>query len=393
MRGWWLRDPFFVRYMLREDDGRRVALYVIVLTVGLVLPVAGRGGVERLAGRAARRRRCCCAVLLVAMVVHAQLVRDHAQDDADDLRRRRRLAASTITRAGWAACVVAVDRAVGAGLVVAAVEAFHQDLLAAVRRGRHARHAARGGAGLHHRPRGAAGLAAVAGPVDLPACTRLRATGSARGSCSRSSRSSPWHAAPRILYSLHDLGIIRGRRGQARPAAAALAISVVAAGCRSGSDFDKLIGSRPIPAWLPRLRRSSPCWAISARSAGPGASPGRSWEPDAGRFRGGSPSQRRCAQGASSGHHAIGALGVDLVARPNRFGQQPGTVGTAERRGPRRSGRRAARRRPAAARPRGSRSGAPRTLLSAASVTSARPPVASRCRIVEQVLGPGFGRA
>ena len=36
MRGWWRRDPFFIRYMVREATALGVAAYAIVLTVGVV---------------------------------------------------------------------------------------------------------------------------------------------------------------------------------------------------------------------------------------------------------------------------------------------------------------------------------------------------------------------
>jgi succinate dehydrogenase subunit C len=36
MRGWWKRDPFFVRYMVRESTALAVAAYSVVLAVGVV---------------------------------------------------------------------------------------------------------------------------------------------------------------------------------------------------------------------------------------------------------------------------------------------------------------------------------------------------------------------
>lgn len=36
MAGWWQRNPFFVRYMLREVTALAVAAYAIVLLVGLI---------------------------------------------------------------------------------------------------------------------------------------------------------------------------------------------------------------------------------------------------------------------------------------------------------------------------------------------------------------------
>ena len=36
MDGWWRRDPFFMRYMAREATALIVALYAVVLLVGVV---------------------------------------------------------------------------------------------------------------------------------------------------------------------------------------------------------------------------------------------------------------------------------------------------------------------------------------------------------------------
>jgi fumarate reductase subunit C len=36
MAGWWRRNPFFVRYMLRELTAPFVAIYAVILLVGLV---------------------------------------------------------------------------------------------------------------------------------------------------------------------------------------------------------------------------------------------------------------------------------------------------------------------------------------------------------------------
>jgi len=41
MRGWWRRDPFFVRYMAREATALGVAVYALVLCVGVVCLALG----------------------------------------------------------------------------------------------------------------------------------------------------------------------------------------------------------------------------------------------------------------------------------------------------------------------------------------------------------------
>jgi len=35
MRGWWRRNPYFVRYMIREGSSVFLAIYALILLVGL----------------------------------------------------------------------------------------------------------------------------------------------------------------------------------------------------------------------------------------------------------------------------------------------------------------------------------------------------------------------
>jgi len=41
MRGWWRRDPFFVRYMIREATALIVAAYALVLLAGVLCLAQG----------------------------------------------------------------------------------------------------------------------------------------------------------------------------------------------------------------------------------------------------------------------------------------------------------------------------------------------------------------
>ena len=41
MDGWWHRDPFFVRYMIRESTAVLVAVYAVVLLVGVICLARG----------------------------------------------------------------------------------------------------------------------------------------------------------------------------------------------------------------------------------------------------------------------------------------------------------------------------------------------------------------
>jgi fumarate reductase subunit C len=72
MRGWWLRNPFYRWYMLREATALLVALYAIELLVGLARLAQGREAYE--AWRAALATPAALAfhvVALAALVYHA----------------------------------------------------------------------------------------------------------------------------------------------------------------------------------------------------------------------------------------------------------------------------------------------------------------------------------
>ena len=73
MQGWWKRDPFFVAYMWRETTAFAVALYSVILCVGLVRLAQGEaawnGWVDALKSPLSLALH---AVLLVAMFVHAK---------------------------------------------------------------------------------------------------------------------------------------------------------------------------------------------------------------------------------------------------------------------------------------------------------------------------------
>ena len=109
MRGWWRRDPFFRRYMLREATALAVLAYAVVLTVGVVRLAQGEaawnGWLDAL--------RTPLSLLLHGMLLLAMLI--HAKSWFEIMPKTmpplivggRRIAASTITRAGWAAAVLA----------------------------------------------------------------------------------------------------------------------------------------------------------------------------------------------------------------------------------------------------------------------------------------------
>jgi fumarate reductase subunit C len=109
MHGWWRRDRFFVRYMVREATALAVAAYAIVLTVGLVRLVEGEAawnawfGVLQTPGAMLLH-----LVLLMALIYHAYSWFDIMPKTMPPLFvARRRVAARVITRLGWAATAFA----------------------------------------------------------------------------------------------------------------------------------------------------------------------------------------------------------------------------------------------------------------------------------------------
>jgi fumarate reductase subunit C len=109
MSGWWRRDPFFVRYMVREVTAVAVLVYAVVLTVGLVRLAQGEAAWNGwLAALRSPLSLLLHAVLLVAMFVHAKSWFEIMPKTMPlILRSGRHLAPATITRSGWTAAVVA----------------------------------------------------------------------------------------------------------------------------------------------------------------------------------------------------------------------------------------------------------------------------------------------
>lgn len=109
MQGWWRRDPFFRRYMLRELTAVAVAAYAMVLMAGVVC--LARGETEWnawLDGLRSPWSLLLHVVLLAAMVVHAHSWFAIMPKTMPMIFiGGRRLSAATITRAGWVATVAA----------------------------------------------------------------------------------------------------------------------------------------------------------------------------------------------------------------------------------------------------------------------------------------------
>lgn len=108
MQGWWRRDPFFMRYMVREATALGVGAYAIVLTIGIVRLAQGEaawnGWLDMLRMPWAMLMH---AVLLAAMIYHAWSWFDIMPKTMPTLFvGGRRVAAATITRIGWGTAVV-----------------------------------------------------------------------------------------------------------------------------------------------------------------------------------------------------------------------------------------------------------------------------------------------
>jgi fumarate reductase subunit C len=105
MQGWWQRDPFFMRYMVREATAVAVAVYAVVLCVGVVRLAQGEAAWNGwLAALRTPLSLLLHGVLLIAMVVHARSWFEIMPKTMPMLfRRGRRVAERTITRVGWAA--------------------------------------------------------------------------------------------------------------------------------------------------------------------------------------------------------------------------------------------------------------------------------------------------
>lgn len=107
MAGWWRRDPFFMRYMVREATALAVLVYAVVLTLGVVRLAQGEaawnGWLDALRSPASLLLH---AVLFVAMIIHAKSWFEIMPKTMPMIFiGGRRLAAATITRTGWGATI------------------------------------------------------------------------------------------------------------------------------------------------------------------------------------------------------------------------------------------------------------------------------------------------
>lgn len=109
MAQWWRRDPFFMRYMVREATALAVGTYAIVLAVGLVRLAQGEAAWNGwLAALRTPLSLALHALLLVAMAVHAKSwFQIMPKTMPMILPSGRHLAPAAIILGGWAAVIVA----------------------------------------------------------------------------------------------------------------------------------------------------------------------------------------------------------------------------------------------------------------------------------------------
>lgn len=109
MQGWWRRDPFFMRYMVREATAIAVAVYAGVLCAGVVCLARSEAAWNAwLAALQTPASLLLHAVLLIGMAVHAKSWFEIMPKTMPMLFvRGRRIPATTITRVGWLATALA----------------------------------------------------------------------------------------------------------------------------------------------------------------------------------------------------------------------------------------------------------------------------------------------
>jgi len=107
MRGWWRKNPYYVRYMIREASSVFLAIYTVILLMGLLRLAQGEAAYE--AWRAALTSFGSIVFHLLALLTvayHAYTWWKVAPKTAPDLRfAGRPLPELVITASGWLATV------------------------------------------------------------------------------------------------------------------------------------------------------------------------------------------------------------------------------------------------------------------------------------------------
>jgi fumarate reductase subunit C len=107
MRGWWRRDPYFVRYMIRESSSVFLAIYAVILLVGLLRLSQGEAAFN--AWRAALTSPVSIVfhwLALLTVSYHAYTWWKVAPKTGPDIRiAGRALPEMVITAGGWLATI------------------------------------------------------------------------------------------------------------------------------------------------------------------------------------------------------------------------------------------------------------------------------------------------
>jgi fumarate reductase subunit C len=108
MQGWWRRDPFFVKYMIREVTALAVLVYAIILMVGVLRLSQGEAAFNGwLAALRSPGSILLHLVLLFSMIVHAKSWFDIMPKTMPLMfMGGQRVEGSTITRTGYIVTIV-----------------------------------------------------------------------------------------------------------------------------------------------------------------------------------------------------------------------------------------------------------------------------------------------
>ena len=109
MKGWWRRNPYFTRYMFREGSSVFLAIYAVILLVGLLRLSQGRDAYDAwLASLATPASLIFHALALVTVGYHAFTWWKVSAKTAPDLRvGGRPVPDMLIAMGGWSAALVA----------------------------------------------------------------------------------------------------------------------------------------------------------------------------------------------------------------------------------------------------------------------------------------------
>lgn len=108
MQGWWRRDPFFVKYMIREVTAVAVLVYAIILMMGVLRLSQGQAAFNGwLAALRSPSSILLHLVLLFSMMVHAKSWFDIMPKTMPLMfRGGHRVEGSTITRTGYIVTII-----------------------------------------------------------------------------------------------------------------------------------------------------------------------------------------------------------------------------------------------------------------------------------------------